>query len=142
MKPHYTNIMIRKCLLRTDRRRQVPAGFSWVDHRLVRQDYLSRCDCTALALYLLLVTVSDAQGLSYYSDVAICRRLHLQAEELQRARAQLRQADLIAYQRPLYQVLSLGDPGPATVGPSSERTGQTQSVADVLRRALQGGAHD
>jgi ABC-type cobalamin transport system ATPase subunit len=90
----------------------------------------------------LLVTVSDAEGLSYYSDVAICRRLHLQAEELQRARAQLRQADLIAYQRPLYQVLSLGDPGPATVGPSSERTGQTQSVADVLRRALQGGAHD
>jgi hypothetical protein len=134
--------MIPKRLLRPDRRRQVPTGFSWVDHRLVRQDYLSRCDCTALALYLFLVTVGDAEGLSYYSDAAICRRLHLQAEELKRARAHLRQADLIAYQRPLYQVLSLEEAPPATLPSSSERTSQTQSVADVLGRALQGGRHD
>jgi hypothetical protein len=134
--------MIHKRLLRPDRLRQVPAGFSWVDHQLVRQDYLSRCDCRALALYLLLVTVGDAQGLSYYSDAAICRCLHLQAEELKGARTRLRQADLIAYQRPLYQVLSLQEAAPGPVPPSSERTGQTQSVADILRRALQGGAHD
>jgi hypothetical protein len=51
----------------------------------------------------------------------------------------LRQADLIAYQRPLYQVLCLEDAEPATLPPSSERTGQTQSVGDLLRRALQGG---
>jgi len=69
--------MIHKRLLRPDRLRQVPAGFSWVDHRLVRQDYLSRCDCSALALYLFLVTVGDAEGLSYYSDAAIGRRLGL-----------------------------------------------------------------
>ena len=134
--------MIQKRLLRPDRLRQVPAGFSWIDHRLVRQDYLSRCDCPALALYLFLVTVGDAQGLSYYSDAAICRRLHLQLEELKNARTRLRQADLIAYQRPLYQVLSLGDPAAASAPPATERAGQTQSVADILRRALQGGSHD
>jgi len=141
-KPQYRNAMIHKRLLRPERLRQVPAGFSWVDHRLVRQDYLSRCDCTALALYLFLVTVGDAEGLSYYSDAAICRHLHLQPEELKGARARLRQADLIAYQRPLYQVLSLQEAAPTTVPPSSERTGQTQSVGDLLRRALQGGSHD
>ena len=134
--------MTHKHLLRPERLRQVPAGFSWVDHRLVRHDYLSRCDCTALALYLFLVTVGDAQGLSYYSDAAICRRLHLQPEELKSARARLRQADLIAYQRPLYQVLSLDEPVLATDPRSSERSGQTQSVADILGRALRGGAHD
>jgi hypothetical protein len=135
------NAMIQKRLLRPDRRRQVPAGFSWVDHRLVRQDYLSRCDCTALALYLFLVTVGDAEGLSYYSDAAICHRLHLQTEQLREARTHLRQVELVAYQRPLYQVLALED-APPTIPPSSQRACQTQSVADVLRRALQGGHHD
>jgi len=131
--------MIHKRLLRPDRLRQVPAGFSWVDHRLVRNDYLSRCDCCALALYLFLVTVGDAEGLSYYSDAAICRRLHLQPEELKSARTRCDKPDLIAYQRPLYQVLSLAEPAVAAEPRSSERAGQTQSVADILGRALQGG---
>src|ERR1041385_2537412 len=95
-------LMIHKCLIRPERLRQIPPSFSWVDHRLVRHDYISRCDCQALALYLFLVTVSDVQGLSYSSDAAICRRLHFQPAQLQGARAQLRQADLIAYQKPLY----------------------------------------
>jgi len=131
--------MIQKRLIRPERLRQVPPSFSWVDHRLVRHHYIEACDCRALALYLFLVTVSDVQGLSYYSEAAICRHLHLQPEELKHARAQLRQADLIAYQRPLYQVLSLPEaPAPAQE-PPTQRTGQTQSVADILRRALQGG---
>ena len=131
--------MIQKRLLRPDRLRQVPPSFSWVDHRLVRHRHLEACDCRALALYLFLVTVSDVQGLSYYSDAAICRHLNLQAEELKHARAQLRQADLIAYQRPLYQVLSLPEALPPNQEPPAERAGQTQSVSEILRRVLQGG---
>jgi hypothetical protein len=130
--------MIHKHLLRPDRLRQVPPSFSWIDHRLVRDNHIRGCDCRALALYLFLVTVSDAEGLSYYSDAAICRRLSLQADELKDARTRLREADLIAYQKPLYQVLSLEAPAPGLQA-SSERTGQTHSVAEILRRALQGG---
>lgn len=52
---------MKKHLIRPDRLRQVPTGFSWVDHRLVRQNHLERCDCVDLALYLFLITVSDAQ---------------------------------------------------------------------------------
>ena len=62
--------MIIKRLIRPERLRQVPQGFNWVDHRLVNQDFIDRCDHRALALYLFLVTVSDVQGLSYYSDAA------------------------------------------------------------------------
>ena len=130
--------MIHKRLIRPDRLRQVPPSFSWVDHRLVRHNYISRCDCYGLALYLFLITVSDAEGLSYYSQRALCRHLKLEPEQLATARAQLQQAQLIAYQKPLYQVLSLEET-PAPAQPPSERSGQTQSVAEILRRALQGG---
>lgn len=131
--------MIHKRILRPDRLRRVPPSFSWVDHRLVRHNYISRCDCPALALYLFLITVSDVEGLSYYSQAALCRYLKLKPEELTPARVQLQQADLIAYQKPLYQVLSLEEPSTPAAG-ASERSGQCQSAADILRRALQGGA--
>ena len=132
-----------KHLIRPNRVRQVPQGFKWVDHRLVRHGYIDRCNCTDLALYLFLVTVSDAQGLSYYSDAALCRRLKLTTAELAAARTHLQQADLIAYRKPLYQVLSLessSDPTIPPAPPGTSRAAQTQSVADILRRALQGGA--
>jgi hypothetical protein len=134
--------MIHKRLIRPERLRQVPPSFSWIDHRLVRQNLIGRCDCRALALYLFLVTVADAAGLSYYSDAAIGRHLHLQAEELRAARAQLQQADLVAYQKPLYQVLSLEDSVPTPQRPDTPPSGQTRSVADILRHVLQGGPRD
>ena len=61
-------MQIMKRVLCPERLRKVPAQFSWVDQRLVRQRYLERCDHAALALYLVLVTVADAQGLSYYGS--------------------------------------------------------------------------
>lgn len=104
--------MPRKRVLRPERLRHVPAQFSWIDQRLVREGYLERCDVQALALYLLLVTVADAQGLSYYGDATICRLLSLAPEHLERARRDLIVTGLIAYQRPLYQVLALDPPPP------------------------------
>ena len=131
--------MISKHLLRPQRLRQIPASFSWVDHRLVRHDYLARADHGAWALYLFLVTVADAQGLSYYSDRALGRHLKMDSVELLAARQQLVQADLIAYQKPLYQVLALPEDPRVCAASTAPRTGQVQSVADVLRRALAGG---
>ena len=131
--------MITKHLLRPQRLRQIPASFSWVDHRLVRHDYLPRADHGAWALYLFLVTVADAQGLSYYSDRAIGRHLKMDAVQLSAARQQLVQADLLAYQKPLYQVMALPEDSKPAVASTLPRTGQTQSVAQVLRRVLEGG---
>ena len=129
---------MKKHLLRPDRLRRVPAGFNWVDHRLVRHNYVERCDCVDLGLYLFLITVCDAEGLSYYSDQAICRRLGIEPAALVAARLHLQKADLIAYQKPLYQVLSLEDPTNPTSPPASPRAGEVQSIAQILTRALKG----
>ena len=99
--------MVAKRVLWRDRVRKVPEQFSWVDQRLVRHEHVRRCDCQGLALYLMLVTVGDAEGLSYYSDEKAAELLGLSGAELRAARRQLVSADLIAYERPLYQVLSL-----------------------------------
>lgn len=132
--------MIAKHLLRADRQRQIPPSFSWVDHRLIRHAHLRGCDPSAWALYLFLVTVGDVQGLSYYSDAAISRHLKLDLLQLAGARQQLLQADLIAYRKPLYQVLSLPEPAtPAPPPAEPQRAGQARSVGDILRQALSGG---
>ena len=104
-----------KRVLNPERSRQVPAHFSWLDHRLVREHYIEKADACAWALYLFLVTVADAHGLSYYADASLSRRLGLDPRRLARARADLIGLDLIAYDPPLYQVLSLPEPVPVAV---------------------------
>ena len=74
--------MTIKRVLCPERIRQIPAHFSWLDHRLVRQRYIERCDPPAAALYLFLVTVADAEGLSYYSDAALMRGLSMSVARL------------------------------------------------------------
>ena len=102
--------MTLKRVLCPERVRQIPIHFSWLDHRLVRERHIERCDPPAAALYLFLVTVADAQGLSYYSDAALGRCLSLTPARLSQARSDLMRIGLIAYQRPLYQVLALDCP--------------------------------
>ena len=87
--------------------RTIPRQFSWVDQRLVRERYIDQLSHEACTLYLFLVTVADAQGLSYYADPSLCRRLSLTGTELHQARQALITRGLLAYQRPLYQVLAL-----------------------------------
>lgn len=127
--------MKTKPVLCPERLRRVPRQFSWIDQRLVRDRHITRCRCEALALYLLLVTVADAQGASYYSDSTAARLLSLSVRELREARAQLISAGLVAYQAPFYQVLSLDpDEGPLPLPPTPSRTGETLPVAEILRR--------
>lgn len=119
-----------KRVLCPERLRRVPEQFSWIDHRLVRDRHIAGRSAGALALYLFLVTVADGQGLSYYSDPAIGRLLPLDASGLAHARQELIAARLIAYQRPLYQVLSL-DP------PAAPRVGQTMTLGQILQQAME-----
>lgn len=102
--------MAIKRVICSERVRKIPTQFSWVDHRLVRERHIERCDVHAAALYLFLVTVADAQGLSYYSDASLGRSLSTDQVRLSKARGDLIRAGLIAYQRPLYQVLALDSP--------------------------------
>ena len=126
--------MTIKRVLCPERVRQLPSQFSWVDQRLVRERYLERCDPPAAALYLLLVTVADAQGLSYYSEAALGRRLSLLPARLRQARADLLRVGLIAYQRPLYQVLALDAP-PSAAAAVANKNGIEVRIGQ-LRAAL------
>ena len=130
-------MQIRKRVLCPERLRKVPAQFSWVDQRLVRQHFIERCDPPAWALYLVLVTVADAEGLSYYSETSLARMLRLDHPSLMAARAQLCAAGLLVYQAPLYQVLALEEPAAASPPPS--RSGQTRSLKDILAHVLEKG---
>jgi hypothetical protein len=96
--------------LSTTKLRRPPRQFSWVDQRLVRERYIDQLSPEACALYLFLVTVADAQGLSYYADHSLCQRLSMSTPRLRQARQLLIEQSLVAYRRPLYQVLALEAP--------------------------------
>jgi hypothetical protein len=98
---------MEKHLLDPERLRKIPPQFSWIDQRLVREHHIERLSHAAAALYLFLLTVADAQGLNFYSERSIRRHLAMAADCLNSARNELLRADLIAYQDPIYQVLSL-----------------------------------
>jgi hypothetical protein len=93
--------------------RDVPSQFSWIDQRLVRERYIDQLSPHACALYLFLLTVADAQGLSDYADRSLGERLSMTHSHLGQARDALIHLGLIAYRPPLYQVLALDlDPEP------------------------------
>jgi len=125
--------MIVKEPIMKNRIRKIPKSFSWIDHRLVRQRYITSCSHEQSALYLFLVCVSDARGLSYYADKSIMKQLNMDMETLRQARSGLIKNNLIAWQEPIYQVLSLE---PRVIPRGS---GQMMSLAEVLTGAAGGG---
>lgn len=126
--------MIPKSPVCPDRVRVIPKQFSWVDQRLVRDRHIDRLSHASAALYLFLVTVADARGLSYYGDVTIQDRLGMEAPVLEQARRDLVRAGLVAYEKPIYQVLPL-DPCPP---PASRRpAGEPQSLSQILKHMME-----
>lgn len=118
--------MIHKRLLVPDRVRRPPReGFSWVDRRFLR-DYAVRLSGDAILLYFFLAAVSDKEGLSFYSDASLSVRLRLREESIASARDELVTHDLVAFQPPLTQVLSL--PLAARV-----QRGGLQALGEVFR---------
>jgi hypothetical protein len=113
--------MIEKHLLVVDRVRRPPReGFSWVDRRFLR-DFASRLSGNAVSLYLFLAAVSDKHGLSFYGDATLAVRLRIREESVVAARDELVIQDLVAYQPPLTQVLSLPQPRVERSGPAALR---------------------
>jgi hypothetical protein len=100
---------------------------------LVRDRHIERFSHCAAALYLFLVTVGDANGLSYYGDKSIIKRLSMDQSMLQNARSNLIQNGMIAWQEPIYQVLSLD------IRKTAERSpmGQSHSLGSILKKAME-----
>jgi len=99
--------MIEKRILAPERLRRPPrSGWSWIDRRFVRE-HAERLSREAVLLYFFLSAVADRHGLSFYGDGALASLLRLTPPTLAQARDELLEHDLIAYERPLTQVLSL-----------------------------------
>lgn len=122
---------VTKRLLVPERCRRVPAsGWSWIDRRFLREhaDGLGR---DALLFYFFLAAVADKHGLSYYSDPTIGARLRIDTTAVAGARDELVQNDLLAYEPPLYQLLSLPERTPRIA------RAQPEILADILAEALE-----
>ncbi len=123
--------MIVKLPILPKRVRKVPKSFSWIDHRLVSDKHIDRCDHAAAALYLFLACVSDEEGLSYYGDKSIMNKLSMDLTTLYDARSTLMQTGLIAWQKPLYQVLDL-EPELKI-----RQAGSVMVLGEILKRATE-----
>ncbi len=126
-------------ILRPDRLRRVPAHFSWVDHRLVRNKHMQYCETKAWAMYLFLVTVGNAQGISWYSSSSIAKLMNVPECILIDARRQLEDSGLIAFDPPFYQVLDLVDWKPVDQTQIRTPSSGPESIGELLRR-LGGGS--
>jgi hypothetical protein len=99
---------------RPDRIRSIRGSFSWIDHRFFRQGFDQGLTRLEKLLYLVLIAVSNQDGVSFYSDQRLAEMLEIRhAHELTGARAELVARDLIAFEEGLYQVLDL-PPHPTT----------------------------
>lgn len=96
-----------KKLLRPDRVRKIEGSFSWIDHRFITGGFLRDLSTLEILLYLFLVAVSDRNGLSFYHDDRIATLLKIDLPSLGKAREELVLRSLVAYDPPLYQILSL-----------------------------------
>ena len=116
--------MQSKRVLDPERVRKIEGSFSWIDHRFITGGFLRDLSTLEILLYLFLVAVSDRNGLSFYYDDRIASLLKIDLATLGRAREGLVLRSLVAYQPPLYQVLSL--PPRPLILPSGEKRSQRE----------------
>ena len=120
--------MAIKRILYPDRIRKIEGSFSWIDHRFVTGGFLHELSMIEILLYFFLVAVSDRHGLSFYHDDRIASVLKIDLPALGKAREGLLRRSLLAYEFPLYQILSL-PPKPMALASKEERTQQEQDLA-------------
>jgi hypothetical protein len=118
--------VIQKRVLSPNRVRRLPkCDWSWVDRRFLRE-FASKLSGDAVFLYYILVAVSDKNGLSYYSDNTLSLMVRTSLPSLLKARQELIDHDLVAYQAPLVQVMSL---------PASEQARSSTLASDQASQA-------
>jgi hypothetical protein len=99
--------MIRKKLIVADRIRKINGPFGWIPHRFISDGYIKMFTRDELLMYFFLSVVSDKLGLSYYGDKTMGKLLGINYDDLNSSRTLLQEKGFIAYNKPLYQVLSL-----------------------------------
>lgn len=132
------------------RRIRHPRGaYGWVDLRIVTEGHLARLGPQAALVYLFLCTVSNREGISFWSRIRMAELLALTPEDIQDALAALVAEDLIAATERVVQVLPLLEPRrdrqnlhprgkttqTVTISPVAEPSRTEPDVSDELARA-------
>lgn len=117
-----------KRVLHPERLRKIEGSFSWIDHRFITGGFLRDLSTLEILLYLFLVAVSDRNGLSFYHDDRMASLLKIDLTALGQAREGLVLRSLLAYEAPLYQVLSL-PPHPVILPSREERSQREEQIA-------------
>lgn len=121
----------KKKLLRPDRVRRPPSeGWSWIDRRFLREKAPS-LQREAIYLYFFLASVSDKDGLSWWSEPSISACLRMSEDVIRAARDELELRDLIAFETPHYQVLSIPS------APPPRKASEPTLLADIFREIAQ-----
>lgn len=119
-------------------RKQLPARYSWIDHAAKAR--LESCPCVSHALYLTLLLISNRHGLSYHGEKSLQTLTKLASWQLRTARQGLLDAGLIAYARPMYQVLDLTAISTPPSQPKTQRRQQSRredtGLSDEERAAI------
>ncbi len=125
--------MYDKRILNSSRVRKIQGSFSWIDHRFITGGFLRDLSAVEILLYFFLVTVSDRNGISFYHDDRICSLIKIGLISLGEARDVLIRKSLLAYEYPIYQVLSL-PPQPVTSIAKEEITfEQMKKIREALK---------
>lgn len=94
--------------------RRIQGSFAWLDHRLLREGHLERMTLLDLGVYVFLVLAADSRGLSFYNKATLTKKLQIDWDDFEGAKARLLERGYIAF-RPFspgdvdgfYQVLPL-----------------------------------
>jgi hypothetical protein len=127
--------VVVKRLLCPDRVRRIEGSFGWVDHRFITGGFLRELTPIEILLYFFLAVVGDRDGLSFYQDDRIVSLLKIDLLSLGKARHGLIKRSLIAYESPLYQVLSL-PPEPLILPSEEERERKEQEIAHYYLKKI------
>jgi len=125
--------MLDKRLLNPNRVRKIQGSFSWIDHRLITGGFLADLSTIEILLYLFLVAVCDRNGISFYHQDKIASLLKIDLASLGKARESLIHRSLLAYEPPLYQILSLPARPVAPLPPEEIITRERQTSLQAIR---------
>jgi len=112
--------MRKYCIPQPQRVRRIEKSFAWIDHRLLRNGFLTAMTHQDQALYLFLVLAADRHGVSFYRKEKICDTIGLDWVQFEVARDRLIDFKLIAFEpysaltpNGYYQVLPVDSRPPA-----------------------------
>jgi hypothetical protein len=99
--------MISKQPIVPERIRKISGSFSWIDHRILTDGFLTSMSRDEILLFFFLILVGDKNGVSFYSYDKICQLLKLELDDYIQARDMLLKRSLIACHQGRFQVLEL-----------------------------------